>query len=1040
MSAAPSAPLDAVNGTREQTASNSILSHHVRITQLKRAISQGGAGEAEDIIAAENVVTNRGDRFNERKQGGQPGVVDNEYRLRVGLAVSGGGIRSLCFGSGVLRGVLSEGHEVSCVSGVSGGAFLGGSLFSFLSTSLQALSGKEEKDVQKFIDIENFFSHLRKNIGYLGDISALRGLGLFFPLAIVFLVLLLALFFWTTTVFPFSVMIVDILARPLAELSGGCDLYGSTSGGRNFSLSRTTAVGRGVAWFDEHFLRSLESIAQTPLARVSIVLLITSILWFVAEVVAARAGRETHVRSSRRWLAGAVFTTAKVLRSFFTFFALSITVMSIGEIAEFSAEASNAMDGAMVAVVIIFNLVKVNPTAAISKSNVIDVGMYISFVAVTGYLMRFVASGIIGRSLVCDDEGCLTSCTLCDGPELCVLNTTSSLFFGSVSFSPFTWSALSTASLFCLCIYPFLERGKLVVFHAFYEWRLRKSFLSYPHDSIVRRPHGPKSDFNFRERQTLLPLQGFGTPGGLAKLSRSLSFMASVVVNLWSRGASKKESRRISHNLGVEFHLKDAVLGARQPSDIPFSAPQPLSPKSVVLSEEGSTNLVSSMMSSRSSGNEASSSEAQGDIKARLRDPVPTLSKAVALSGAAVSIYNGTLSFAKGFRQAQASLGLGLGQWVDLSVKRSSLCSQLLSVGLTEVLEIGLFGVGGFVVIVLTLCRQWLVSAGIISLYWIDVTRYGVIVSLLVFPFVAVLVLSIFLREKVSSGGSRVRAAARALDRMIFIRQFRLLFGLSSREEDLPDLAYLSDGGHVENMGLSPLIGKWKQCIKEGVAGSSRPFDTIVVSDSSGDPKLSCKSFLKAVSHIQREYGVVVEGLRMEKGTIESIGLEKALADALTANKSSVLCKVSLPTDGIQESVPLLYCKPVRASTFFRDVYRTVRKELSTDGQVEKLWSSNLSSFKSYLLMESRKEGGVARMRNAARFGYLWRVPDWDPEKEKKKRRCLNALRTLSSCGRFPHETIINQFFFQTKFDAYHIRGLASLNEGVQNLHAMLKK
>lgn len=525
-----------------------------------------------------------------------------------------------------------------------------------------------------------------------------------------------------------------------------------------------------------------------------------------------------------------------------------------------------------------------------------------------------------------------------------------------------------------------------------------------------------------------------------------------MAVNLWAKGGHSVETDSTVHNVGIEFRLTDVVRNELSAEKVSMSDPRPVTADSVYLSKSMRLSNIRSQ-----SGSSEVKAAIEDDTTERIKEErrkvnVPPLSSAVALSGAALSIYNGTLALGKSssYRQAQASVGLGLGQWVDITRGRLSLKEKIASLSAIEWTEIGFFGISGAVALICFMLRESLKSV-IPQMMASEMATAGVntvLILLAVMPFIIIVILSICLRERVPLSKSRSRKLALLLDKLVFMRQMRLFFGLVSYEDDIPDVAYLSDGGHVENMGLSALVGRWtanckEQLRKEMSGQEGNDIDMIVVADASEDSSLKCSAFLKSVAYVQREYGVQLEGLQeriLENGLrrYEACAIERVLDDAFSKNNSAVLARIVFNAEGNRFCLPLIYTKPVRDSRHFQQSYRDVREFLQSeaDGElVDKLELCRKELFKSslrtFMILEGRSEGGLDRLRHAVRFGYLCSIPKWDPEPGKWKRRLLHLARNITSCGAFPHESAINQYFFPTKYDAYHLRGIASMDEGL---------
>ena len=152
----------------------------------------------------------------------------------IGLAFSGGGIRSAALCSGVLRRLLQKKAKVDYVSCVSGGGYTG---TAFLDWKYR--KEKKEDDAEEWH--EEFFNHMRRKAGYLCDwekpLTGIRDtIVLFFLVVIVTFILPIVIY--GSYAFPVAFIIDYIFGKYLRDIQD-CD--NATAIGMHLSDQNATA-------------------------------------------------------------------------------------------------------------------------------------------------------------------------------------------------------------------------------------------------------------------------------------------------------------------------------------------------------------------------------------------------------------------------------------------------------------------------------------------------------------------------------------------------------------------------------------------------------------------------------------------------------------------------------------------------------------------------------------------------------------------------------------------------------------------------------
>lgn len=142
---------------------------------------------------------------------------DHEEENNIGLAFSGGGIRSAAFSSGILRRLLQKNIDVDYISCISGG-----NLTAAMYVDWKYRNGKQ--DDHKWH--HEFFEHMRSRVGYLCDWTNCCS-GLFDTLmmffASLFVNFLIPIIVWGGLAFP-SAYLIDYLFGPILRTGFNCTM------------------------------------------------------------------------------------------------------------------------------------------------------------------------------------------------------------------------------------------------------------------------------------------------------------------------------------------------------------------------------------------------------------------------------------------------------------------------------------------------------------------------------------------------------------------------------------------------------------------------------------------------------------------------------------------------------------------------------------------------------------------------------------------------------------------------------------------------
>ncbi|XP_048589540.1 uncharacterized protein LOC5516493 isoform X2 [Nematostella vectensis] len=138
-----------------------------------------------------------------------PSAHPNMPRNKIGLALSGGGVRSAAFSSGVLRRLLQKSIEIDYISCISGGNFTAAAFLDWKSRNRQ----EDEHEWH-----HEFFENMRRRIGYFCDWrNACRGIHDFVIvlLLMLFVNLLIPIVLWGGLSIPVAYVIDLVLGGTL---------------------------------------------------------------------------------------------------------------------------------------------------------------------------------------------------------------------------------------------------------------------------------------------------------------------------------------------------------------------------------------------------------------------------------------------------------------------------------------------------------------------------------------------------------------------------------------------------------------------------------------------------------------------------------------------------------------------------------------------------------------------------------------------------------------------------------------------------------
>ena len=142
----------------------------------------------------------------------------------IGLAFSGGGIRSASFCSGVLRKLLRDGARITQISSVSGGGYVGTSYLEWLAQEQMRSNacGQGQAPIAMDAVMEPYFNHLQKHFALYCDWQndfpkkGIRDTLIFFATAILSFVILPVCMFVTCAI-PLAIRVETIFGQVMRD-------------------------------------------------------------------------------------------------------------------------------------------------------------------------------------------------------------------------------------------------------------------------------------------------------------------------------------------------------------------------------------------------------------------------------------------------------------------------------------------------------------------------------------------------------------------------------------------------------------------------------------------------------------------------------------------------------------------------------------------------------------------------------------------------------------------------------------------------------